>query len=130
QLRESGVSFRRNSVRRSISFMARSLPEHVPRSERPIGGRHLRALNQALEKQAAVNLSVKSGAGRGPRIRVNQAGPERLGSGQFRQPPRDVLAMTLGTNCAVAVNPEPVRVPLHSLMESQNDTAADSRSSE
>ncbi|MGY4448763.1 hypothetical protein ACVWZR_003423 [Bradyrhizobium sp. i1.3.1] len=61
QLRESGVSLCKNSDSRSISFMARNLPQRFPQAYRPHAWRHLRALNRDQEKQVIVNLSVKTG---------------------------------------------------------------------
>ncbi|MGY3078345.1 hypothetical protein ACVWZZ_004753 [Bradyrhizobium sp. LM6.10] len=63
QLRDSGVSFCRKSDSWSISFMARNLPQRFQQAYRPNAWRHLRALKCDIEKQVAVNLSVKSGSG-------------------------------------------------------------------
>src|SRR5438067_10008164 len=41
--------------------MARNLPQHFPQARQPDAWRHLRALDCDIEKQVAVNLSVKNG---------------------------------------------------------------------
>ncbi|UPK35628.1 hypothetical protein IVB18_48170 [Bradyrhizobium sp. 186] len=41
--------------------MARNLPQRFPQARQPNAWRHLRALDCDIEKQVAVNLSVKAG---------------------------------------------------------------------
>src|SRR6478752_1231781 len=87
QLRDSGVSFCKKFDSWSISFMARNLPQRFQQAYRPHAWRHLRALNCDIEKQAAVNISVKSGAAgnrRGSALRqLRVIGPP---FGQIQQP--------------------------------------------
>jgi len=50
--------------------MARNLSQRFQQAYRPNAWRHLRALNCDKEKQAAVNLSVKSGGDAGGQVAI------------------------------------------------------------